>query len=661
MSDKPLHRRLRSELRRFLIGLTRPTKKLVVAASDIIGLTVAACGAAWLLTGDAVYLTSPSLACVGVAVIGAALAWALGLYRSVVRYVGLELFTAASKTSLVASVSGTIVMALAGMTASPIRWFVTFWAFSFIYMCGSRYLARIFLITQRATADRERVIIYGAGASGSQLAISLLGGDEYRPVVMLDDDSSLHGSVVKGLLVHSPKALEHLIADTGAKRVLLAIPSASRRRRRDVLQFLSRFSVHIQTMPGLDDLISGDAKVDDLREVAVEDLLGRDPVPPNSKLLDATIKGKNVMVSGAGGSIGSELCRQIIRQKPKVLVLFELSEFSLYAIETELKSIAAETGSACKIVALLGSVHHGQRVQEVLETFDIDTVYHAAAYKHVPIVEHNILEGIHNNVIGTWNLAQAAAAARVSSFVLISTDKAVSPTNVMGATKRLAELVLQALQDEFESTRFCMVRFGNVLESSGSVVPLFRKQIRSGGPVTVTHPQIIRYFMTIPEAAQLVIQAASMARGGDVFVLDMGAPVRILDLAKRMIHLTGLTVRDDENPDGDIAIEFTGLRPAEKLYEELLIGDDVSGTDHPRIMRAQESKLEVRQVYRYIEDLQQASESLDREESRAILMRAVSEYAPGNSVEDLVTVNKKVVGGDDHTATIVGFPSQDSS
>ncbi len=661
MSDKPLHHMLRSDIRKFLIGLTRPTKKLVVAASDIIGLTVAACGTAWLLTGDAVFLTSPSLACIGVAVIGATLAWALGLYRSVVRYVGLELFTAASKTSLVASISGTIIIALAGVTVSPFRWFVTFWAFSFIYMCGSRYLARVFLITQRATADRKRVIIYGAGASGSQLAISLLGGDEYRPVAMLDDDSSLHGSVVKGLLVHSPKALEQLIEDTGASRVLLAIPSASRRRRRDVLHFLSGFSVHIQTMPGMDDLVAGKAKVDDLQEVAVEDLLGRDPVPPNTKLLDATIKGKNVMVSGAGGSIGSELCRQIVRLEPKVLVLFELSEFSLYSIETELKSIAAEAGSDCKIVPLLGSVHHGRRVQEVLETFDIDTVYHAAAYKHVPIVEQNILEGVHNNVIGTWNLAQAAAAAKVNSFVLISTDKAVSPTNVMGATKRMAELVLQALQDEFEGTRFCMVRFGNVLESSGSVVPLFRRQIRLGGPVTVTHPQIIRYFMTIPEAAQLVIQAASMARGGDVFVLDMGAPVRILDLAKRMVHLMGLTVRDDENPDGDIAIEFTGLRPAEKLYEELLIGDDVSGTDHPRIMRAQESKLDVGQVYRYIEDLQQASDGLDREESRAILMRAVSEYAPGNSVEDLVSVNKKVVGADDHTATIVGFPSQDSS
>ncbi len=661
MSEQQPDRRLRSELRRFLIGLTRPTKKLVVAASDIVGLTVAACGAAWLLTGDPVFLTSPSLACVVVAVIGAALAWLLGLYRSVVRYVGLELVTAASRTSLVASIAGTGVMAVAGMAVSPIRWFIAFWAVSFIYMCGSRYLARVFLITQRATADRERVIIYGAGASGSQLAISLLGGDEYRPAAMLDDDVSLHGSIVKGLLVHSPKELEQLIEDTGATRVLLAIPSASRRRRRDVLQFLSGFSVHIQTMPGLDDLIAGNARVDDLREVAVEDLLGRDPVPPNTKLLDATIKGKNVMVSGAGGSIGSELCRQIVRLRPKVLVLFELSEFSLYSIERELRVIAAETENDCKFVPLLGSVHHGPRVQEVLETFDIDTVYHAAAYKHVPIVEHNILEGVHNNVIGTWNLAQAAAAAKVNSFVLISTDKAVSPTNVMGATKRMAELVLQALQDEFESTRFCMVRFGNVLESSGSVVPLFRKQIRSGGPVTVTHPQIIRYFMTIPEAAQLVIQAASMARGGDVFVLDMGAPVRILDLAKRMIHLMGLTVRDDDNPDGDIAIEFTGLRPAEKLYEELLIGNDVSGTEHPRIMRAQENKLEVGQVYRYIDELQQASRALDREETRAVLMRAVSEYAPGNAVEDLVSVNKKVVGGDEHSATIVVLPGHDQN
>ncbi len=660
MDNHHLFHRLHGRLRRFLIGLSRPTKRLVVAASDIAGLTICACGTLWLLTGSSAFLTSPSLACVGVAIVAMAFAWTLGLYRSVVRYVGLELVAAASKTSLGASAAGAIVMATTGTTTSPLRWFIVFWTVSFVYVCGSRFLARVFLITQRATADRERVVIYGAGASGSQLAISLLGGDEYRPVAMLDDDSSLHGSVVKGLLVHSPKELEQIVEDTGATRVLLAIPSASRRRRRDVLQFLSDFPVHIQTMPGLDDLVTGKAKVDDLREVAVEDLLGRDPVPPNTKLLDATIRGKNVMVSGAGGSIGSELCRQIIRLEPSVLVLFELSEFSLYSIETELKSIAAETGSGCKIVPLLGSVHHGQRVQEVLETFAVDTVYHAAAYKHVPIVEHNILEGVHNNVIGTWNLAQAAAAAKVSSFVLISTDKAVSPTNVMGATKRMAELVLQALQDDFAGTRFCMVRFGNVLESSGSVVPLFRKQIRSGGPVTVTHPQIIRYFMTIPEAAQLVIQAASMARGGDVFVLDMGAPVRILDLAKRMIHLMGLTVREEENPDGDIAIEFTGLRPAEKLYEELLIGNDVSGTDHPRIMRAQENKLELGQIYRYIDELQQASDALDREETREILMRAVSEYAPGNSVEDLVTVNKKVVGGEKHSATIVGFPGTDT-
>ena len=540
----------RRKIRGFLIGLPRSTKKLVVAFSDVVGLTFGACGTEWLLTGDLSYLTSPSPVCLAIAIVTATLAWSIGFYRSVVRYVGFELISAAASASLGAALIGATAMSVTGMSTSPLRWFLAFWGVSFVYMCGTRLIARVALFSRRLPAERQRVIIYGAGKSGAQLAISLLGGEEYRPVAMVDDDTALHGSVVKGLRVHPPKSIAQLIDDTGARHVLLAIPSASRRRRREVLRLLSNYSIHIQTMPGLEDLISGSAQVDDLRDVVVEDLLGRDPVPPVSELLDATIKGKNVMVTGAGGSIGAELCRQIVRLNPSTLILFELSEYSLYSIEKEARMIAAESEAECRIVPLLGSVHHGPRVQEVLETFSVSTVYHAAAYKHVPLVEHNILEGVHNNVIGTWNIAKAAGKAGVSSFVLISTDKAVSPTNVMGATKRMSELVLQALQDEFLHTCFCMVRFGNVLESSGSVVPLFREQIRSGGPVTVTHREIIRYFMTIPEAAQLVIQAASMAQGGDVFVLDMGEPVRIFELARRMIRLMGLTVRDDSNPDG---------------------------------------------------------------------------------------------------------------
>jgi FlaA1/EpsC-like NDP-sugar epimerase len=385
-------------------------------------------------------------------------------------------------------------------------------------------------------------------------------------------------------------------------------------------------------------------------------IFGRDPVPPDLDLLSASISGKRVMVTGAGGSIGSELCRQIIRQEPKTLVLFEISEIALYTIENELRNAAKRID--CELVALLGSVHHQDRVREALEAFKINTIYHAAAYKHVPVVEHNLLEGVHNNILGTMHIAQAAIDAKVDTFLLISTDKAVSPTSVMGATKRFAEMILQALQDRHDSTRFCMVRFGNVLESSGSVVPLFREQIRKGGPVTVTHRDIIRYFMTIPEAAQLVIQAGGMAKGGDVFVLDMGEPVRIQDLARRMIALTGCTVRDDNNPEGDIEITYTGLRPAEKLYEELLIGTDVSGTQHPRIMRAREDYLKFEELQPLVAELEESSRSLDRVRARQILLDSVAEYDPSNGIEDLVWVSQQGDSGDGDSETVVDFPSK---
>jgi FlaA1/EpsC-like NDP-sugar epimerase len=437
-----------------------------------------------------------------------------------------------------------------------------------------------------------------------------------------------------------------LVEETGATRILLAMPSASRHRRRAVLERLSDFPVHVQTVPEINDLVSGKARVDDIRDIDVADLLGRDAVPPDTKLLRASIEKKTVMVTGAGGSIGSELCRQILRLGPKCLLLFEVSEIALYTIEAELRNTAQAENIDCEITGLLGSVHHEARVREVLRAYKIGTVYHAAAYKHVPVVEHNILEGIHNNVFGTLHLARAAIDAGVDTFVLISTDKAVSPTSVMGATKRFAEMILQALQDKHGSTCFCMVRFGNVLASSGSVVPLFREQIRRGGPVTVTHREIIRYFMTIPEAAQLVIQAGAMAKGGDVFVLDMGQPVKIRDLARRMINLMGLTVRDDANPDGDIAIKYTGLRPAEKLYEELLIGNDVSGTSHPRIMRATEDYLRFDELRPLVDELRAATLNLDRSLARDVLKRSVAGYAPSNGIEDLVWVRQH--GADDH-------------
>ena len=407
------------------------------------------------------------------------------------------------------------------------------------------------------------------------------------------------------------RALSSLIEEFGVTRVLLALPSSRAAGASRSSISSSNFRVHVQTMPDTADLAAGNARVDDIREVDITDLLGRDPVPPNPKLLDACIRGKSVMVTGAGGSIGSELCLQIARLGPKRLVLLDISEAALYTIDQALQDLAHRNELDVEIVALIGSAHHRERVREVLETYAVDTVYHAAAYKHVPLVEHNMIEGVHNNVFGTLHTAEAAIAAGVKSFVLVSTDKAVLPTNVMGATKRFAELVLQGLNQRGSATTFSMVRFGNVLASSGSVVPLFREQIRNGGPVTVTHPEIYRYFMTIPEAASLVIQAGSMGTGGDVFVLDMGKPVRIRDLAEKMIHLMGLTVRDETHPDGDIEIRYTGLRPAEKLYEELLIGNNVSGTEHRSIMRAEEDFLPWEELKPLLDQLWTACQRLD--------------------------------------------------
>jgi FlaA1/EpsC-like NDP-sugar epimerase len=607
--------------------------------SDIAGVTLCVWGAVWVATGtrqlataDVVLLTLVTI------VVTVPVAWHMGLYRSIVRYMGADLFVAGSKTALtVTTLIGLLVYA-GNLVSAPLRWSIGFFALSLIYIVGSRFLARVFL--NRRNLNREPVIVYGAGEGGARLVASLKGGDDFIPVALVDDNMYLHGQRVNGVEVYSPSQIERLIHDTEATRVLLAMPSAPRRTRRMVLERLSDFPVHVQTIPEIRDIVTGKSRVDDIRDVDVEDLLGRDAVPPDPRLLRASISGKTVMVTGAGGSIGSELCRQIIELGPKTLVLYEISEIALYNIGKELRAIAETLELKSEIVLLIGSVHHIDRVREVLEVYNINTVYHAAAYKHVDVVEHNLLEGVHNNVFGTLHIAKAAIEAGTDTFVLISTDKAVSPTSVMGATKRFAELILQGLQDEHPSICFSMVRFGNVLASSGSVVPLFREQIRKGGPVTVTHREIIRYFMTIPEAAQLVIQAGAMATGGDVFVLDMGQPVKIRDLARRMINLMGLTVRDENNPDGDIAITYTGLRPTEKLFEELLVGTDVSGTNHPRIMRASEQYIPFDDLVPLLEELKTASLHLDRNRAREVLKRAVAGYAPENGIEDLVWAKK---------------------
>ncbi len=567
----------------------------------------------------------------------------LGLYRAVVRFIGPKV--------IVAVVSGvtasTLVLALVALVIDrggiPVTAIAVYWALALVYVGGSRILVRNLMNARKVGTDR--VIIYGAGAAGAQAASSLRMGGRFEPVAFVDDDTALHGSVVAGIAVFAPSALERLIAEEAVKILLLALPSQSRRVRQKILERLEPLTVRVMTVPDLSDLMSGRARVEDVRDVDVIDLLGRDPVPPNERLLDACIRGKSVMVTGAGGSIGSELSRQILRQRPRRLVLFEMSEIALYHIERELQEMMGGEGIATELYALLGNAHHKYRVRDIMQSFGVQTVYHAAAYKHVPIVERNLMEGVHNNVFSTWYAAEAALETGVETFVLISTDKAVNPTNVMGATKRLAEVVLQSLQTQTTRTRFCMVRFGNVLGSSGSVVPLFQEQIQRSGPVTVTHRDVRRYFMTISEAAQLVLQAGSMGTGGDVFVLDMGKPVKIDELARRMIALTGLSVRDETHPEGDIEIRYTGLRPAEKLYEELLIGNNVTGTEHPMIMRAIESSPTWDEVKGLLAELSIAVNRIDCRRVMEVLEKGVREYQRAPVIHDLVYAQRPVEVG----------------
>jgi len=619
-----------------LAHLPRTRKRVLMLAADTLGIPLVLWGSIALRLGRIDHhVSGTEWIYVAALLTSVPVFIRMGLYRAVVRYLGPRaVFTVA------AGVTASVVL-LALLTtvwpqrAVPIGALFIYWAFALIYVGGTRFIVRG-LLNFRWTSGTQRVVIYGAGAAGVQLATALARSGRYHPVAFIDDNPAMHGSTINGLEVFGLSSLRNLIREEGVAAVLLALPTQSRRRRQEILKALEPYSLLVQTVPDYADILSGNARVEDIRDVDASDLLGRDPVPPNLRLLDACIHGKVVMVTGAGGSIGSELCRQIVQLKPAQLLLFEMSELALYNIERELRMLIASEGLKVDLVALLGNAHHKQRMKEILQLYGVQTIYHAAAYKHVPIVEQNVIEGIYNNVFSTLNAAEAAAECRVETFVLISTDKAVNPTNVMGATKRFAEIVLQGLQQRGGQTRFCMVRFGNVLESSGSVVPLFREQIRRGGPVTVTHKDVIRYFMTIPEAAQLVLQAGAMGKGGDVFVLDMGKPVRIADLARRMINLMGLTVRDEQNPDGDIEIVYTGLRPAEKLFEELLIGTNVTGTEHPMIMRAMEHSLPWSQVQQIISELTEALNRLDCERARQLLMRAVAEYRPNGELQDLV-------------------------
>jgi FlaA1/EpsC-like NDP-sugar epimerase len=623
-----------------LSHLPRSHKRLLMLLADVIGLPLVLWIALTLRLGRADHYGDASAWVYLIALLATIPIFVrMGLYRAVIRFLGPKAIFAVFAGVTFSVVLLSTILLVWPHRAVPVSAFPIYWAFALIYVGGSRFLVRG-LLNFRWITGTQRVAIYGAGGAGVQLATGLARSGRYQPIAFIDDNSSLHGSTINGLEVFAARDLAGLVRDEGVAAVFLALPSQTRRRRQEILKTIEPLNLLVQTVPDFADILAGHARVEDVRDVDAGDLLGRDPVPPNAHLLDACIHGKVVMVTGAGGSIGSELCRQIIHLRPAQLLLFEMSELALYNIDRELKILTASEGLSVDVVPLLGDAHHKQRMREILQIYGVQTIYHAAAYKHVPIVEQNVVEGIYNNIFSTWNAAEAALESRVETFVLISTDKAVNPTNVMGATKRFAEIVLQGVQSRGSHTRFCMVRFGNVLESSGSVVPLFREQIRKGGPVTVTHKDVIRYFMTIPEAAQLVLQAGSMGRGSDVFVLDMGKPVRIADLAKRMISMMGLTIRDDENPDGDIEIVYTGLRPAEKLYEELLIGNNVTGTEHPMIMRAMEHCPPWSQVQQVLDELSLALARFDCDRARQLLMQTVAEYRPTGELQDLVWARK---------------------
>lgn len=558
----------------------------------------------------------------------------MGLYRAILRYLNIQ---ALVTICLCGALSSVFVIFASYFTYAEVpRSIPVIYSAYLIILCGGARLIARLMVNRHGASKKPNVLIYGAGAAGRQLANILLQGTDYHPVAFIDDNRRLHKSSIQGIMVYRRKYFNRILEKYDASKVLLAMPGAQKSKRKEVLNFLANEGVEVLTIPNLSDIVNGEAKIDQLRDVPIDDLLGRDSVTPDPELLSQNIAAKSVMVTGAGGSIGSELCRQIAMLKPSKLILFEVSEFNLYQIDQELKKQLKLNGEQLEVYPILASVQDKDALERALKAFRVQTVYHAAAYKHVPLVEYNVVSGVENNVFGTMNAALASEKCGVESFVLISTDKAVRPTNIMGTTKRIAELGLQALAASGSNTRFCMVRFGNVLGSSGSVIPLFKKQIKQGGPVTVTHPEIIRYFMTIPEAAQLVIQAGAMGKGGDVFVLDMGEPVKIAELAEKLIHLSGLEVCDETNPEGDIEIHYTGLRPGEKLFEELLIGGDVSQTAHKRIMTAKELYMPLEEYEVLIEELKTACHRYEYKRISQLLISAPTGFSASYGLNDLL-------------------------
>ncbi len=625
-----------NSLKTFLFELPRSQKRLISVSADSLFIILALWAAFSLRFETLNWMPSDKqLIVFGLTVVTSIVAFVrLGLYRAVIRYIS-EKALMVMITGVFLSAAALVMYGYLFQALVPRSVPVIYGAFVFILVAGTRFGFRALINRPREKA-KGRVLIVGTGPKALQLSSALIQGTEYRPMGFISLDRGNHKSMIAGKQVYGFGHIQRAVNEQGVQRIFLALEDDGSVDRKALIRQLEELAVPVQTVPSMSELVAGQARINDVRDLDVQDLLGRDPVKPDVAMVAESLQGKVIMVTGAGGSIGSELCRQIVRKRPKALVLFEQSEFSLYTIERELKTVSQVEGADVELFAVLGNVCHRRRCEKVMKAFGVQVVFHAAAYKHVPLVEHNVIEGVQNNLFGTWHTAEAAVSAGVERFVLISTDKAVRPTNVMGATKRLAELVLQGLAARQQNTVFSMVRFGNVLGSSGSVVPLFRDQIRDGGPVTVTHPDITRYFMTIPEASQLVLQAGTMGRGGEVFVLDMGEPVKIADLARKMIRLMGLSEKSKSHPEGEVEVVYTGLRPGEKLFEELLIGNSPQGTSHPRIMMATEVSLPWSEVEQTLDKLMVASRAFDCASIVETLKSSPLGYTPLEELGDLV-------------------------